>query len=93
MLGHLREATRSWLELDRDPGGALSGCARLQVVLDVVGARGDAVPASRREFIDASGDARDRESKEAADASHDRRVPTAAFGSSSSQSRPRSSSP
>ena len=56
VLGHLREATASWVDLGRDPGGLYRG-ARLQVALDVAEGRADHLPALEREFLDASREA------------------------------------
>ena len=67
VLGHLREAAASWVELGRDPGGLYRG-ARLQVALDVAEGRADHLPALEREFLDASRQSRDAERREAADA-------------------------
>ena len=67
VLGHLREATASWVDLGRDPGGLYRG-ARLQVALDVAEGRADHLPALEREFLDASREARDPSEREAAEA-------------------------
>ena len=67
VLGHLREASASWVDLGRDPGGLYRG-ARLQVALDVAEGRADHLPALEREFLDASREARDAEQREAAEA-------------------------
>ena len=44
VLGHLREAAASWVELDRDPGALYRG-AQLQVAIEVAEARSGATPA------------------------------------------------
>lgn len=65
VLGHLRDASRSWLDLDRDPGALYRG-TRLQVALDVAQARGDLLPELDRAFMAASRQARDEEDQEEA---------------------------
>ena len=66
VLGHLREAAASWVELGRDPGALYRG-ARLEVALDVADGRVDELPEPEREFLDASRDDRDREQQEEAE--------------------------
>lgn len=63
VLGHLRDASRSWRDLDRDPGALYRG-ARLEVALDVTDARHDHLPELDREFMAASRLARDVERQE-----------------------------
>jgi DNA-binding SARP family transcriptional activator len=62
----LREAAGGWAALDRDPGALYRG-ARLEVALDHLDGRDQAVPALEREFLDASRAERDREQQEAAE--------------------------
>ncbi|HEY7072784.1 MAG TPA: BTAD domain-containing putative transcriptional regulator, partial [Acidimicrobiales bacterium] len=59
-LAQLREAAGAWAALDRDPGALYRG-ARLEVALDHLDGRDQAVPALEREFLDASSAERDRE--------------------------------
>ena len=66
VLGHLREAAASWVELGRDPGALYRG-ARLEVALDVAERRTGDLPQLEREFLDASRDERDREQREEAE--------------------------
>ncbi len=51
VLGHLREAAASWVELGRDPGALYRG-ARLEVALDVANDRPGELPEPEREFLD-----------------------------------------
>ena len=60
VLGHLREAAASWVELDRDPGALYRG-AQLQVAIEVADARSGLLPPSERDFVAASREERDRE--------------------------------
>ncbi len=60
VLGHLRDAAASWVELGRDPGALYRG-ARLEVALDVSQRRPWELPEPEREFLESSRDERDRE--------------------------------
>ena len=59
MLGHLRDAAASWVELGRDPGALYRG-ARLEVALYVSQRRPGELPELEREFLESSRDERDR---------------------------------
>jgi WD40 repeat protein/DNA-binding SARP family transcriptional activator len=63
VLGHVREAAASWIELGRDPGALYRG-ARLQVALELAGDRVGELPRAEQEFLDASRDERDREQQD-----------------------------
>ncbi len=65
-LGRLREATTTWLDLERDPGALYRG-ARLALVLDLVESHGLELADPEREFLEASTQVRDREAEEAAE--------------------------
>jgi WD40 repeat protein len=65
-LAQLREAAGGWAALERDSGALYRG-ARLEVALDHLDSRDQAVPTLEREFLDASRAERDRERQEAAD--------------------------
>jgi WD40 repeat protein len=66
VLGHLREAASSWVELGGDPGALYRG-ARLEVAFDVTRGRPDSLPELERDFLDASRDEQDREQRQAAE--------------------------
>jgi WD40 repeat protein/DNA-binding SARP family transcriptional activator len=66
LLGHLREASASWVELGRDPGALYRG-TRLQAALEVVEDRADELPEPEREFLAASREARDFEQRQEAE--------------------------
>ncbi len=66
VLGQLREAAASWVELDRDPGALYRG-GRLQGALDVTDGRSEGLPEPEREFLGASREARDLEQRQAAE--------------------------
>ena len=59
VLGRVREATSTWVELERDPGALYRG-APLEVALDVAAGRAGDLPQVEREFLDASREERDR---------------------------------
>jgi WD40 repeat protein/DNA-binding SARP family transcriptional activator len=61
-MGQLRDAAKSWAELDRDPGALYRG-ARLEVTLEATESRLDTLPSREREFLDASRQERDREQR------------------------------
>jgi WD40 repeat protein/DNA-binding SARP family transcriptional activator len=63
LLGHLRDAAASWVELDHDPGALYRG-TRLQVALDTLGAT--ALGPQERAFLDDSRAAHEAEEHEAA---------------------------
>ncbi len=60
VLGHLREAAASWVELDRDPGALYRG-AQLQVAIEMAEERSGRLPTSESDFVAASREERDRE--------------------------------
>jgi WD40 repeat protein/DNA-binding SARP family transcriptional activator len=60
VLGRLRDAAASWVELGRDLGALYRG-TRLDLALDVTVGRPDDLPPLEREFLDASRAERDRE--------------------------------
>ena len=66
VLGHLRDAAATWLELERDDGALYRG-ARLDQATQVTALRGGDVPATEREFLAASLQRRDAEQREAVD--------------------------
>ena len=63
VLGHVREAAASWIELGRDPGALYRG-ARLQVAVELAGGRVGELPTAEQEFLDASRHERDREQQD-----------------------------
>jgi WD40 repeat protein/DNA-binding SARP family transcriptional activator len=66
VLGQVREAAASWVELDRDPDALYRG-GRLQVALDVTDGRSEGLPEPERDFLGASREARDLEQRQAAE--------------------------
>ena len=54
----LGEAAASWVSVDRDPGALYRG-TKLEVTLEHLDGRTDALPETARQFLDASRDARD----------------------------------
>jgi WD40 repeat protein/DNA-binding SARP family transcriptional activator len=63
VLGHLRDAAASWVDVDHDPGALYRG-TRLQVALDTLGAT--ALGPTERAFLDDSRAAHEAEEQEAA---------------------------